>query len=665
MSDPLFEPIRIGALEVKNRICMPAMHLALAQDFAVTPPLLDFYAVRAAGGAGLVVAGYATVDEDSGNPGNIGAHDDRFLPGLARLVATLHEGGARAALQLNHAGRYNSAFLLGGRPPVAPSAVPSRLTRETPRALTETEIAAVVERFGQAARRVRESGFDAVEVLTGTGYLVSQFLGTGTNRRTDRWGGSLEARARFGLEVIRAVRAAVGPDMPVLARTNGDSFTPDGPSREDLVAWARLLADAGVDALSVNVGWHEARVPQVVPEVPAGAFAWLARAIREATGLPVIAGHRIDDPRVARRLIREGSCDMVAMGRALIADPELPRKAQEGREAEILHCTACGQGCLDNIFRLQGVECLANPVAGHEARRVLRRTADRRRILVVGGGPAGLAAARAAAERGHDVTLREQIGWLGGQLRLAGAAPGRHTFDRLADDLAAAAERAGARLVTGSRVDRALLEVEAPRFVILATGARPADPGLPGEGPAVVQAWDVLRGRARVGRRAVVVGGNAVGVETALYLAEEGSLPAEALRFLLLHGAGGTEDLVRLTARGPREVTVVERADRAGQDFGPTTRWTMIQDAERAEVRLRTALKAVALDPRGLVVEGSMGAEVLPADTVVMAVGATSVAGLAADLEALAIPFRTVGDAARVSNAYAAIHAGWKAGSEA
>lgn len=660
----LFEPLRIGPMEVSNRICMPAMHLALARDYEVSTPLCDFYAARAAGGVGMIVAGYATVDEDSGNPGNIGAHDDRFVPGLARLAGVLRAGGARAALQLNHAGRYNSSFLLAGRTPVAPSAVASRLTRETPRALTHEEIETLVRRFGEAARRAREAGFDAVEVLTGTGYLVSQFLGPGTNLRSDRWGGSLEARARFGLAVIRTVREAAGPGVALLARTNGDAFTPEGPSREDLLRWAGFLVDAGVDAISVNVGWHEARVPQVVPEVPAGAFAWLARSIREATGLPVIAGHRIDDPQVARRLIREGACDGVAMGRALIADPDLPRKALEGREAEILHCTACGQGCLDNVFRLQGVECLANPRAGHEGQRVLRATHTPRRLLVVGGGPAGLAAARAAAECGHDVTLHERGVRLGGQLRLAGAVPGRRTFDRLADDLTVAAERAGVRLVTGSPVDRIVLETESPQYVVLATGARPATLDLPGKGPPVVQAWEVLEGRAQVGRRAVVVGGNAVGIETALYLAEEGSLPAEVLKFLLLHGAGDPEDLVRLAARGTRAVTVVERAGRMGKDFGPTTRWTLMQDVERAQVRLRTTMRAVALHPRGLEVEGPAGSEVVPADTVVLAVGAVSVADLAADLEALGIPFTTVGDAARVSNAFAAIHAGWKAGAE-
>ncbi|RPJ73244.1 MAG: NADH:flavin oxidoreductase, partial [Desulfobacteraceae bacterium] len=332
MRDPLFEPIRINRLELKNRICMPAMHLNMAKNFEVTDPLVDFYAERARGGAGLITVGFATVDEDSGGALNIGAHRDEFIPGLRRLAKAITANGARAAVQINHAGRYNFSFFLDGRPPVAPSAVASRLTGETPRELSIEEIRRVIERFVAAAKRVKAAGYDALEVLCGTGYLISEFLSPLTNRRSDAYGGDFANRMRFGVEVIQAIRAGVGPEFPVIVRMNGNDFMPGGNGRRELQEFAIELVKAGTDAISVNVGWHEARVPQIVAAVPRGVFAYLARGIKEHVGVPVMAGHRINDPAAARELIADGMCDLVAMGRALIADPALPEKARTRRE---------------------------------------------------------------------------------------------------------------------------------------------------------------------------------------------------------------------------------------------------------------------------------------------------------------------------------------------
>jgi 2,4-dienoyl-CoA reductase (NADPH2) len=263
------------------------------------------------------------------------------------------------------------------------------------------EIGQVVEDFARAARRVKEAGFDGVEIISGTGYLISEFLSPLTNQRTDDYGGSLENRFRFGLEVIQAVRSAVGIDFPLLVRMNGNDFMPGGNNREELQAYATALADAGVDALNVNVGWHEARVPQIVASVPRGVFGYLSRGIKEKVTIPVISGHRINDPAVGRELIADGMCDMVAMGRPLIADPRLPEKAKAGREAEIVHCVACGQGCFDHVFKEKSVECLCNPQAGHEKECRLSPSGDPQRIMVVGGGPAGMNAAIAAAGCGE------------------------------------------------------------------------------------------------------------------------------------------------------------------------------------------------------------------------------------------------------------------------
>lgn len=663
MPDLLFQPIRIGSITVKNRIFMPAMHLNMAEKYQVTDRLVDFYAARAQGGAGMITVGYASVDEFSAHPAHIGAHRDEHIPGLARLAATIQAGGAKAAVQLNHAGRYNHSMLLGGKTPVAPSAIASRLTGETPRALDEEEIRQLVEDFAAAAGRVRQAGFDGVEILAGTGYLISQFLSPLTNQRTDAYGGSLENRMRFGLEVVQAVRDRVGTNFPLLVRLNGNDFMPGGIGRLDLQHFARQLERQGADALCVNAGWHEAPVPQIVTKVPRGVFGYLAQDIRRQVDIPVIASHRINDPATARQMLADGQCDAVAMGRALVADPDLPDKAQHGREREILHCVACGQGCLDNLFRLRPVECLCNPRAGHEAATRPLPTATARRVLVVGGGAGGMSAAIAAAENGHQVELAEAGARLGGQLRLAGAPPGRQEFAQLAQDLA---ERVGAhdiRLHLSTTVDEAFFRAHNPDFVILATGGTSAQPPIPGiDLPHVRQAWEVLNGAAKPGRRVVVVGGGAVGVETALAIAETGTLSAEAIKFLLVHGAESAESLLQLATRGSHEVTLVEMLAELGGNFGRTTRWGMLQDLKRYGINTLAATRVVEIVAEGVVVENAGGRQLLEADSIVLAAGTRPHNPLQSLLLTLGIPCQIVGDANQPGLVSDAVHQGFKAG---
>lgn len=662
MPDRLFAPIAIGALEIKNRIVMPAMHMNMCRDFQVSDRLVGFYRERAAGGAGLIVVGYATVDAYSGGPTNIGCHRDDQLPGLTRLAAAIREGGARAAIQLNHAGRYNPSFFLGGRQPVAPSPIPSRLTRETPRELSEEEIVTTIGRFAEAAVRAREAGFDAVEILAGTGYLISSFLSPLTNTRQDRWGGDLGNRMRFGCEVVTAVRDCLGPAVPVIVRVNGNDFMEGGIGRADQQAFAAALTAAGADAVSVNVGWHEAQVPQIVTKVPRGVFAYMARDIRRQVGVPVIAGHRINDPQTARRLLDEGFCDMVAVGRALIADPRFPEKAAAGQERRIVHCVACGQGCFDHIFKMQAVECLCNPRAGHEDEKVPMTEAPKK-VMVVGGGPAGIFAALAAAERGHRVTLYEKDLRPGGQLHLAGKPPGRGEFLVLAEDLSRQLADSAVEVRLGCAVERSTLAEERPDLLILATGGEPALPPIPGNDlPHVVQAWDILTGRREAGKRVAVLGGGAVGVETALSIAEEGALSGDELKFLLVHGAETPETLLRLATEHDREIVLLEMTDTLGANFGKTTRWGMLQDLGRFAIRPIPGARVVEIVPGGLRCEKAGEIVDLAADTVVLAAGTRSCNPLQAVAEEMVIPFRVVGDASAPGTVFEASHQGWQAG---
>jgi len=411
--DPLLQPITINKTEVRNRFYMTAMHLNMCQDYEVSDRICAFYEERAKGGVGMICVGFVSVDPIGSMFTNIGAHDDKYIPGLAKLAGAINKHGARSCAQINHQGRYAFGMFLGGKQAVAPSAIASRLTGETPRELAADEIPVIIDQYAQTARRCKEGGFSAVEVLCGTGYLISQFLSPLTNKREDEWGGSEENRMKFGVQVIEATRKICGPDYPIIVRMNGNDMMEGGMRGEELRRFAQALEAAGADAFCINVGWHEARVPQITMGVPRANYAYLARRMKEVLNVPVIASHRINDPDDARELLVTGFCDMIGMGRALIAEPDLVNKIAADKEDEILHCVACAQGCFDHVFLLRPVECLCNPRAGHELEPIEK--ADKaRKVAVVGGGPAGMSAALAATDRGHEVTLFEKENYLRG-----------------------------------------------------------------------------------------------------------------------------------------------------------------------------------------------------------------------------------------------------------
>ncbi|MFN3534315.1 MAG: NADH:flavin oxidoreductase, partial [Desulfatiglandales bacterium] len=362
----LFSPIRINNIEVKNRIVMTAMHLGYTPEGEVTERLIEFYRRRAKGGVGLIIVGGCTIDEYAGMASMIGLSEDRFIPGLKRLVQAVKREGAQIMAQLYQAGRYTHSAMIGGKKPFSASAVRSKLTGETPRALELDEIPVVQSSFAKAALRAKEAGFDGVEILGSAGYLISQFFSPITNKRTDIYGGSLENRMRFGIEVVRKVREAVGPDYPIVMRLAGNEFMEGGNTNKEARIFAQELEKAGVDLFNITGGWHETRVPQLTMFVPRAGFNYLASNVKTAVNVPVIASNRINDPEVAEDLILRGEADMVTMARALIADPDLPKKAMEGRLYEINHCIACNQGCFDNIFSFRPVTCLVNPEAGRE-----------------------------------------------------------------------------------------------------------------------------------------------------------------------------------------------------------------------------------------------------------------------------------------------------------
>jgi 2,4-dienoyl-CoA reductase (NADPH2) len=451
---------------------------------------------------------------------------------------------------------------------------------------------------------------------------------------------------------------------------NGNDFMPGGNPRKELMEYARVLSGNLVDALCINVGWHEARVPQIVSSVPRGAFSYLARGIRQEVTVPVIASHRINDPKTARQMLDDGMCDMVAMGRSLIADPMLPEKTRQGREHDIIHCIGCAQGCFDNLFRLKHVECLCNPLAGHETALPIEKAESPKKILVAGGGPAGMTAALAAASRGHEVTLYEGSHCLGGQLHLAAAPPGRQEFAQLIKDLETQIRKKNIPVFLNTMVDADLVKQENPDRVILATGAEPIIPPIPGiEGlgndfPRIVESRDVLLDRVSTGRKVAVIGGGAVGVETALFLAEKGTLSADALKFLFVNNAEDHETLFDLATRGTKEIFLIEMMEKVGKDIGKSTKWGMMQDLGRYHITTITGSRVIEITPKGLVVEQNGRPSEIQADTIVVAAGAVSNKGLESMLKDLNRDYRVVGDASQVATAFEAVHQGYKAGME-
>jgi 2,4-dienoyl-CoA reductase-like NADH-dependent reductase (Old Yellow Enzyme family)/thioredoxin reductase len=530
----LFSAGSIGRLTLRNRILMAPMEKNLAAPTgAVTQRYVDYCEARAAGGAALILLESMYVHPAGrGHRCQLGLHDDALVPGYRGLVEACHRHGALVGAEIYFAGRETSSLVTGTQP-LAPSPVPcTTLTGgEVPRALTIPEIHDLVRAFAEAARRAAAAGFDAVEIHGAHGYLVGQFLSPFSNLRDDEYGGDVERRLRFPLEVIAAVREAVGPAMPLLYRLSADEHVEGGLGIADVCRIAPRLEAAGIDLIDVPAGIYESAPWIVQPmEMPQGCLAPLAREIRGAVGIPVSVAGRISDASVAERILEEGDADFVTLGRALHADPEMPRKSREGRADEICPCVAC-LTCSDLLGRNEPVLCLANTRAGRERQYAIRPAARRERIVVVGAGPAGLEAARVLALRGHAVTLLERAAEPGGQVLLSRFVPGRADLAALAPYLAGAATRAGAEIRLGVEATVEMVLAERPDSVVVATGARPGLPPIPGivDSPAV-DAFEVLRRAAGSITRALVIGGGMLGVGIAHLLAERGAevLVAEA-----------------------------------------------------------------------------------------------------------------------------------------
>ena len=641
MPRKLFNPIKIGAVEVKNRIVLPPMVLNRAKlDGRMTEGHIKFHEMRARGGAGLIIVeSTAIVRRGQGAPNLLGIWDDSFIPGFKQLTQMVHTYGTKIFLQLVHAGRQSCKEATGGQLPVAPSAIPCPVYEpqhhEVPHELSTEEIEEIIRQFAEAAKRTRGAGFDGLELHGAHGYLISEFMSTYTNKRHDAYGGDLLARMKFPLEIIKATRREVGGDFPVGFRMSGNEFVPDGHTIEESKRIARILEAAGIDYLHVSGGVYESFWALIQPYmIKEGFLVDDAAAIKRVVDVPVITVGKIKSPDVAEEILEQGKADMVAIGRQLICDPDWPVKVRSGDWGEIRPCIYCTQGCINRgIVTGEVTACIYNTAAGMEEEAEIKLTKTPKRVLVIGGGPGGLEAARVAALRGHRVMLFEKEKKLGGRFNLASIAPFKHEFTLAIKWLSRQVDKLGVQVEVGKEVTAELIKGMSVDAVIVATGAVPQIPSLPGaDKKEVVHGEDILAGKVSMGNRVVILGGGGVGTEVADFMAQRG-----------------------------KQVTIVEMMPEIGVPTGipVCVAQLLIPRLLRYGVKIVTRAVIKEIIDGGVVVTIDGKEETISGmDQVIVAMGPKSVNELAKQLEGKVAGVYVIGDAKEPRTAFEATHEG-------
>jgi len=664
MSYPhLLRPLDLGFTTLKNRVLMGSMHTGLEDGRKHFERMAVYFAERARGEVGLIVTGgYAPNIEGWAKPfaGTLATS------GAARrhqvVTQAVHAEGGKIALQILHTGRYGYQPFC-----VAPSRIKSPISPFTPRALTARGIERQIRAFVRCTQLAREAGYDGVELMASEGYFLNQFLVTHTNQRTDGWGGSYENRMRLPLEVLARMREAAGPDFIIIFRLSMLDLIPNGSSWDEVTTLAERVAAGGATLINTGIGWHEARIPTIATSVPRAGFAWVTAKLRahlQAKGIstPLITSNRINTPEVAENLLAEGSADMVSMARPFLADPEFVKKAREGRADEINTCIACNQACLDHTFAQKISTCLVNPRAAYEQEiqviPIAKTQASRKRIAVVGAGPAGLAAATTLAERGHEVHLYDSAAEIGGQFNLAKRIPGKEEFSETLRYFRRRIEITGVQLHLNGRVGAAALQ--GFDEVLLATGVTPRNPRIKGQDdPAlagkVLSYIDVLAHRAAVGKKVVIVGAGGIGFDVAEYLVDDGhsltlDLPAWQREWGVADPAEARAGLGRPQPGAPaRQITLLQRkTGKLGAGLGKTTGWIHRQSLKMKQVEMLAGVNYDAITADGLWVsygDKHQDPQLIAADTIVLCAGQEPLRELEAPLRAMGAQVHLIGGA--------------------
>lgn len=621
----LLSPLHLGFTTLPNRVLMGSMHVGLEEQEGGFERMAAFYAARARGGAGLIVTGGVSPDERG-----------RLFPGAAKLTTdaeaerhqvvtdAVHAEGGRIALQLLHAGRYAYHPDLA-----APSPLPAPINPQMPHELSDDEIEETIEGFARAAGLARSAGYDGVEIMGSEGYLVNEFIVAATNRRTDRWGGEYGNRIRFPVEIVRRVRERMGREFIVIYRLSMLDLVPGGSTLAEVIALGRAVEDAGATIINTGIGWHEARIPTIATSVPRGAYTWVTRRVMGSVGIPLVTTNRINTPEVAERLLAEGYADMVSLARPFLADPDFVAKARAGRPDTINTCIACNQACLDHTFTGRVTSCLVNPRACHETELVVSPSPTPKRVAVVGAGPAGLASALTAAERGHEVTLFDAAPRIGGQLDLARRIPGKEEFEETLRYFRVQLAERGVEVRLSTSVTAATLDQGGYHEIVIATGVHPRIPDIPGvDHPCVVSYLDVLRGEATAGDRVAIIGAGGIGFDVAEYLTDGGRKTSQNPEAYfrqwgvdITYASPGGLTAPEPSA-SPRTVYLVQRrTGKPGEGLGATTGWIHRAELKHRGVRMVPGATYQRIDDAGLHLTVNGTAMTLEVDTVVLCAG--------------------------------------------
>jgi len=646
----LLRPLDLGFVTLPNRVLMGSMHTGLEDRARDYPRLAAYFAERARGGVGLIVTG--------GIAPNIAGWAKPFAGKLSRrgevprhrLIAdAVHREGGRVCMQILHTGRYAYHPLA-----VAPSPLKAPISPFKPRELSARGVERQIQDYVQCAVLAREAGYDGVEIMGSEGYFINQFLVRRSNHRQDEWGGSFANRSRLAIEIVSRTRAAVGADFILIFRLSMLDLIDDGSTLDESLSLARAIEQAGATLLNTGIGWHEARIPTIATMVPRAAFSWVTARLRLEIKLPVIATNRINDPAVGEAIIAGGQADMVSMARPFLADAEFVRKSAEGRADQINTCIGCNQACLDHVFVNKVASCLVNPRACHETELNYTPAATRRRVAVVGAGPAGLACAVVAAERGHDVTLFEAANEIGGQFNLAKRIPGKEEFNETLRYYRRQLALKRVQLELGRRITAQELGTRGFDEVVLATGVSPRVPPIPGiDHPKTLTYPQVIRGERDVGQRVAIIGAGGIGFDVAEFLSHDGPSPSLDVRVFMkewgidpsLIARGGVSDEGHVASSARTIYLLQRKRSKPGEGLGKTTGWIHRTALRRRGVRMLAGVSYRRIDDAGLHITTAAGEQVLEVDQVVICAGQDPLRELQAPLESAGMRPHLIGGA--------------------
>ena len=645
----LFRPLDLGFTQLKNRVIMGSMHTGLEELPDGHKRMAAFYSERARGGVGLIVTGgIGPNEEGSTHPSTVRLDTDEAVKNHKEVTDAVHIAGGKICMQILHTGRYAYGPKL-----VAPSAGQAPINPYKPKALEPDEIEKQINDFITTATQAQRAGYDGVEIMGSEGYFLNQFIARRTNHRDDEWGGEYENRIRLPIEVVRRVREAVGENFIIIYRLSMLDLVEGGSTYDEVVQLGKEIEKAGATIINTGIGWHEARIPTIATKVPRAAFTWVSAKFRAALSIPIITSNRINTPEVAESVLARGDADMVSMARPFLADPDFVRKAQQNKADEINTCIGCNQACLDHVFSGKMTSCLVNPRACHELELNIKPAEKKKRVAVVGAGPAGLAAAVTSAQRGHDVVIYDSASEIGGQFNIAKQIPGKEEFYETLRYFARQIElHDNITLTLNTRVDASVLNDEGFDEVLVATGIKPRMPDIPGiDNKKVLSYIDVLKDKKPVGNKVAIIGAGGIGFDTAEYLSHGKETPSLDIPAFMkewgidmtMTARAGIEGMKPQPEPSPREIFLLQRkSSKVGRGLGKTTGWAHRVGLLAKGVTMIPGVTYDKIDDEGLHITVDGNQQVLPVDNIIICAGQEPLRDI---VEGLSMPYHLVGGA--------------------